>query len=188
MNVVRHAGPFFATILLLVGWTSPLEAQNAEGPIIMRSQGTIQWWAVDPRTGQAAFYGGDIVAICNEEPGGHDLVDLQVVHPPADLAQSVTARGEDVGASLWDHAPPFNPNLCADILSREGPLAVGTADLTWSGRIAVDWGNPDVTTPYGMAAHGTMRTPEGETLRVNSHFRCVYTGGNTKCTQGVQVR
>jgi hypothetical protein len=63
-------------VLLLVGlWSDGAHAQGATGPIMMRSEGSteLQCWIVDPTSGVAAFYGGDIVAICKEEPDAHDL-------------------------------------------------------------------------------------------------------------------
>lgn len=178
-------------LLMLVGvWAgSPLHAQDSPESVVMRSQNTITWWVVDSSSGLAMFYGGDIVKICSEEPEGYDLLEFHEVQQPNDVATNLVAKGDGIGASLWDHAPPFvMPRLCTDILSRNGPMATGTADLTFIGRFPATWSDPDVVAPYGLTASGTMTTPVGETLRVNARYRCVATGAKQRCTQGLTVR
>lgn len=186
----------FVVALLFTGaWPAIVASQTASGPVVMRSQGStvLQWWVVDPTSGVAAFYGGDIIAICNAAPGGHDLLDLQQVDIPDDAArENWLAKGDDIDASLWDHAPPFNAGLCADILAREGPMATGTARLTFTGNDISSFLDPDNrnTSTYGMNAHGTMRAPDGRTLRVNANYRCKWDGNDNRtvrCTQGVVV-
>jgi len=178
-----------AIVTLLAGaWAVGLTAQAPEGPVVMRSENLITWWVVDPTSGVAAFYGGDIIAICQEDPEGYDLLDFQNVSQPNEVARNLVAKGDDVGMSLWDHAPPFvGARLCADILARGTPMATGTADITITGRFPTTWADPDVTAPFGLAARGTLTTPEGETLNVTSHYRCVARGGEQRCTQGVVV-
>jgi hypothetical protein len=109
------------------------------------------------------------------------------VYDPQEVATMFEARGREIGASLWSHAPPFNARLCQDILSRKVPIATGTATMAATGRFPQTWGDPDVMTVYGVTAQGTMRTPQGETLRVNSHWRCQGDGPETRCAQGVVV-
>lgn len=176
-------------LLSAIANPGPLEAQASARSVVMRSEGIVTWWVVDPGTGQAAFYGGDIVAICRDDPDGYDLVDFHEMEAPGAVATTMVGRGSDVGASLWDHAPPFvMPRLCTDILSRGAPLAVGTANITMTGRFPVAWGDPDVVSPFGLTANGTMRTPGGETLRVHSQYRCVARSADMRCTQNVTVR
>lgn len=178
-------------LLLLVGVSagSPLHGQASPESVLMLSEDTITWWVVDSSSGLAMFYGGDIVKICSDDPEGYDLLAFQEVRQPNDVATNLVAKGEDIGASLWDHAPPFvMPRLCTDILSRSGPMATGTADLTLIGRFPTTWSDPDVVAPYGLTASGTMTTPDGETLRVNARYRCVARGAEQRCTQGVTVR
>jgi hypothetical protein len=186
------SGRCAAAVLLLVGlWSDGAHAQGATGPIMMRSEGSteLQWWIVDPTSGVAAFYGGDIVAICKEEPDAHDLVDLQELKAPAGIASNLLAQGKDIGASLWERAPTFSvPQLCRDILSQDTPLATGTAALTFTGRFPKIWNDPEVLSPYGMAAQGDMLTPDGESIGVNAHYRCVKNRERTRCTQGVTVK
>lgn len=184
-----------AGLLLAGAWPDVADAQSRSGPIVMRSANSsvLQWWIVDPGTGVAAFYGGDIVAICKAEPGAHDLLDLQEVDIPNDAnRRNSLFRGKRIGASLWDRAPPFNGRLCADILARGAPMATGTADLTFNGADLASFLDPDNrnASTYGMNAHGTMRAPDGQTLRVNAHYRCRWDGNDNRtlrCTQGVAV-
>jgi hypothetical protein len=164
-------------------------AQAAPGSVVMRSQNVITWWVVDPSTGLTAFYGGDIIAICNDNPDGYDLLDFQEAHAPNDIATNLVAKGKGIGASLWDHAPPFRmPALCQDILSRGAPKATGTADLTITGRFPVTWADPTVVSPFGMTARATMHTPDGQVIRVSSQYRCVSRGADMQCTQSVQAQ
>jgi hypothetical protein len=54
-------------------------------------------------------------------------VDIQ------DIRNNMVLSGKDVGASLWDHAPPFRvPALCRDILARGSPMASGTANVRFT--------------------------------------------------------
>lgn len=175
-----------AAILVFGAWTGVADAQAPSGPVVMRSENSavLQWWIVDPESGIAAFYGGDIVAICEAEPDAHDLLDLQEVQNPEDVVY--VAPGEGIGTSLWDRAPVFRvPGLCEDLLTRDGPMATGTADLMFTGRFPETWGDPST---YGMAARASMLTPEGDTLRVNAHYRCRWDGDSQRCTQGVVVK
>jgi hypothetical protein len=178
-----------ATLLLLFASYEAAAAQAPSGPVVVRSPNSsaFQVWIVDPGTGVAAFYGGDIVAICREEPDAHDLLDMTEVYDPQDLAMVFAAQGKDIGASLWDRAPPFNARLCQDILARGAPLATGTADVTSTGRFPQTWADPDVMGVYGLTAQGTMTTPQGETLRVNGHWRCQGRAPESRCTQGLVV-
>lgn len=177
---------------LIGGSAGTLEAQDPSGSVVMRSENIITWWVVDPSSGVAAFYGGDIIQICSDDPEGHDLLDFQEVHQPNEVAFALVAKGDDIGSSLWDHPPPFiMPRLCHDILSRDGPMATGTADITVSGRFITDWDAldaPGAVSTFGMTARGTMQTPDGATLRVDSRYRCAQGGGERRCTQGVDVR
>lgn len=176
-------------LMLVVAATDSLRAQESPRSVIMKSQNVITWWVVDEATGQAAFYGGDIVAICNDDPAGYDLLDFQEVQAPNEIATNLVAKGRDVGASLWDRAPPFvMPRLCHDILARGAPLAIGTADITITGRFPVTWADPDVVSPFGMTASGTMTTPDGAAVLVNAQYRCVTRGGEMRCTQNLSVR
>jgi hypothetical protein len=176
-------------LMLVVAGTDSLRAQEQPRSVIMRSQNVITWWVVDEATGQAAFYGGDIVAICSDDPAGYDLLEFQEVQAPNEIATNLVAKGRDVGASLWDRPPPFvMPRLCHDILARGAPMATGTADITITGRFPVTWADPDVVSPFGMTASGSMKTPEGATLRVNAQYRCVTRGGEMRCTQNLSVR
>lgn len=184
--------PAVAALFLWAMTQGTAVAQVGSGPVVMRSENSsaLQLWIVDPESGLAAFYGGDILAICRNEPDAHDLTDLQQVYDPQGMAVVFVEQGKDIGASLWEHAPPFVvPGLCQDILSRPGPIATGTADIVATGRWPADWSNPDpkVQTVYGATARGTMRTPDGETLRVNGHWRCQGGGATTRCTQGLAV-
>lgn len=188
-HIARGRTLVLATLLtgtLAVG----LAAQGPEGAVIMRSENHITWWVVDPSSGVAAFYGGDIIAICNEDPEGWDLLDFQDVSQPNDVARNLVAKGDDIGTSLWDHAPPFIvPRLCADILARGAPMAIGTSDITITGRFPTTWADPDVTAPFALSARGTLTTPDGETLDVTSRYHCVRSrSGERRCTQGVVVR
>lgn len=178
-----------ACLLLLAMAHAPATAQDASEPVVVRSEDSslFQVWVVDPESGLAAFFGGDIVAICRNEPDAHDLLDITEVYEPQELASVFAARGTDIGASLWDHAPPFNPRLCQDILAREGPIATGTASMASTGRFPRTWADPSVKTVYGITAQGTMQTTEGETLRVNAHWRCQGQSTDTRCSQGVVV-
>jgi hypothetical protein len=178
--------------LLLAGAVQGTAKAQVNGPVVIRSEDStvLQLWIVDPETGVAAFYGGDIIAICQNDPDGHNLTDLQTVYGPQELAEVFVQKGRNVGASLWDPAPPFVvPRLCQNILSRPGPVATGTADIVATGRWPTDWSDPDpkVQTVYGATARGTMRTPAGETLRVESHWRCRGWSTDTRCTEDVVV-
>lgn len=189
---MRTTVPIRPTVTALLLSAMAQGTAVAQGPVVMRSENSsaLQLWIVDPESGLAAFFGGDLLAICRGEPDAHDLTDLQQVYDPQEAAVAFVEQGQDIGASLWDHAPPFAvPALCQDILSRPGPMATGMADITATGRWPADWSNPDpkVQTVYGATARGTMRTPDGETLRVNGHWRCQGGGANTRCTQGLQV-
>lgn len=176
-------------LMLVVASTDSLGAQESPRSVIMHSKNVITWWVVDEATGQAAFYGGDIVAICSDDAAGYDLLDFQEVQAPNEIATNLVAKGSDVGASLWDRAPPFvMPRLCHDILARGAPLATGTADITITGRFPVTWADPDVVSPFGMTASGTMMTPDGATVRVHAQYRCVTRGGEMRCTQNLSVR
>jgi hypothetical protein len=171
------------------------QTPSRSGPIVMRSaeSSLLQWWTVDPQSGLAAFYGGDIVAICKNEPGAHDLLDLSTVDiPQRDTRSNTVAKGDDVGASLWEHAPPFNAHLCADILSRPGPIATGTAQVTATASDLESYLSADVKnrTTYGVMGRGTMNAPDGTVYRVTSHYRCTFggqTGARDRCVQGVEV-
>jgi hypothetical protein len=175
-------------LMLAVAVSDSLRAQESRS-VIMRSQNVITWWVVDEVSGQAAFYGGDIIAICRDDPAGYDLLEFQEVQAPNEIATNLVAQGRDVGASLWDRAPPFvMPRLCHDILARGAPMATGTADITITGRFPVTWADPDVVSPFGMTATGTMETREGATMRVNAQYRCVTRGGDMRCTQNLTVR
>lgn len=190
MRSVTLIRPAVTGLLLVAVAHGTAAAQNGTGPLVMRSENSsaLQVWIVDPESGLAAFYGGDLLAICRDEPGGHDLVDIQEVYDPQEMAKVFVEQGKDVGASLWDHAPPFVvPRLCQDILSRPGPMATGTANLTTSGRFPLSWTDPVGVTVYGMTARGTMSTPDGESLRVNGHWRCRGQGTDTHCTRGLVV-
>lgn len=187
----RSVGILQAVFLftLIGGSAGTLEAQDPSGSVVMRSENIITWWVVDPSSGVAASYCGDIIQICSDDPEGHDLLDFQVVDQPNEVAFALVAQGDDIGSSLWDHQPPFiMPRLCHDILSRDGPMATGTADLTVSGRFIEDWDAPGAVHPFGMTARGTMQTPDGATLHVDSRYRCVQKDGEMRCTQGVHVR
>lgn len=189
---MNHTPGIRSAIFLLVlagGSAGSLEAQGSQGSIVMRSQNVITWWVVDPSSGVAAFHGGDIIAICSGDPSGYDLLDFREVQAPNDVATNLVARGRSIGASLWDPAPPFvMPRLCHDILARGAPIAIGTADITITGRFPVTWADPDVVSPFGMTARATMQTPDGRSLQVNSHYRCVTKPPEMECTQGVTVR
>lgn len=190
MNRATPIRSALAGLFLLAAIPGTATAQG-DGPVVMRSENStvLQLWIVDPQSGLAAFYGGDILAICRNEPDGHDLTDLQSVYDPREAAQVFLQKGKNVRASLWESAPPFSPRLCQDILSRPGPMATGTADIVATGRWPTDWSDPDpnVQTVYGATANGTMTTSEGEVLRVNSHWRCRGWSTDTRCTQGVNV-
>lgn len=191
MRFVR-SGRCAAAVLLLVGlWSDGAHAQGVTGPIVMRSEGSteLQWWIVDPTSGVAAFYGGDIVAICKEEPDAYDLLDLHELKAPAGIASNLLAQGEGIGASLWGRAPTFSyPLLCRDILSQDAPMATGTAAVTFNGRFPETWNDSDVVSPYGMAAQGDMLTPDGQSIGVNAHYRCVKSRERTRCTQGITIK
>lgn len=187
---MRYAMRVLSVVMLLMLMaTDSLRAQESPRSVIMRSQNVITWWVVDEASGQAAFFGGDIVAICGDDPAGYSLLEFQEVQAPNEIATNLVAKGRDVGASLWDRAPPFvMPRLCQDILARDGPLATGTADITITGRFPVTWADPDVVSPFGMTAAGTMQKTDGSTLRVNAQYRCVTRGGDMRCTQNLSVR
>lgn len=185
--------PLFGSLLgglLLAGMAHGMAIAQSH-PIVMRSENStaLQLWMVDSETGRAAFYGGDIVAICRNDPDGHDLTDIQQVYDSQGLAQVFLQKGKNVRSSLWDPAPPFSPSLCREILSRPGPIATGTATIVGTGRWPVDWSNPDpkVQTVYGATASGSMQTDDGKTLRVQSHWRCRGWSTETQCTQDVVV-
>lgn len=175
------------SILVLCAAAAPLAAQQSS--VVLRSQTTIMWWVVDAETGRAAFFGGDIVALCDQDPEGYDLLEFQEVEQPNDVATQLVAHGDGIGTTLWEKAPTFSwpTALCRDVRAAE-PLAVGESDLTFSGRFPTKWADPEVTAPYGLTAQGTLRTPEGEELRLNARYRCVFRGGETRCTQGLTVR
>ncbi len=175
--------------MLVAAASGSLQAQEPPRSVIMRSQNVITWWVVDPASGRAAFYGGDIVAICRDDPDGYDLLDFQEAQAPNDLATNLVAKGSGIGASLWESPPPFvMPRLCHDILARGEPMARGTADITITGRFPVTWADPRVVSPFGMTASGTMLTPTGETLHVQSHYRCVWRDDAMRCTENVTIR
>lgn len=175
--------------LILAAAAGPLAAQPSSGSVIMRSQNTVTWWVVDEESGRAAFFGGDIVAICQQDPEGYDLLDFQEVEQPNDVATNLVARGDGIGTSLWAKAPTFaGAALCRDVLAAGEPLATGSSDLNIMARFPTTWAEADITMPYGMTARGTVWTPEGEEMSVNARFRCVSRSGETKCTQGLTVR
>lgn len=179
-------------VVLAFAVPEPSQAQSS-GAVIMRSEGHITWWVVDEASGQAAFFGGDIVAICNDSQDldGYDLLDFRTVTDPRNVAMVMQGSGDEVGTSLWASAPPFvGGRLCRDILSREGPVATGTSQIQVSGRFPVTWADPDVRNPFGMTAMGTLHTPGGSTLYLNAHYRCASTGEESEmsCTYGLDVR
>lgn len=177
-----------AALLLATVAAGPLEAQSSSGAVIMRSAGHITWWVVDSDSGTAAFFGGDIAAICSGDPSGYDLLDFREVTDPREVARTMQARGE-VGVSVWDSPPPFvMPRLCNDILSRDGPSAVGTAGVSISGRFPVTWADPDVTSPFGLSASGMVETTAGESLRLQAGYRCVTVDATMSCRQHLQIR
>jgi hypothetical protein len=192
----RHLVRWLAGLLFLVLPGQAAQGQSPSGAVIMKSKnsGLIQWWVVDPASGVAAFYGGDLLAICREEPDAHDLVDVMEVDIQ-DIRNNMVLSGKDVGASLWDHAPPFRvPGLCRDILARGSPMASGTANVRFTVADLEAMFDPTRENrhraSYGMTAQGLLTTPQGETLRVNAHYRCVAVAdqpGARRCTQGVKV-
>lgn len=186
------------TGVILLGLPVPgALAQAPTGPVVMKTRNStlLQWWIVDPQSGVAAFYGGDILAICREEPNAHDLLDLVEVDV-GDIRNNMIASGKEIGASLWDHAPPFRvPALCQDILARGTPMASGTADLVFTAADLEAMFDPTRENrhraAFGMTAQGQMRTPRGEDLRVNAHYRCTAVAdqpGAQRCVQGVEVK
>lgn len=179
-----------AVCLLLAGPLVPsLPAQNSSGAVVMRSEDVVTWWAVEEGTGRAAFFGGDVMEICTSGSAGYDLLDFQEVKAPNELATNLLARGDDVGASLWERAPRFAPGaMCQDILAMGLPIATGEARLTVVGRFPTSAGDASATSPYGVTARGTLRTPEGEEIDVDARLRCQSRENRQRCTQEVRVR
>jgi len=175
------------------------EAPDSSGPIVLRGayQG-LAWWIVDPGTGMAAFYGGDIQTICENDPNmfgaveGFSDVRYQVVEGPNDRWTDLE-RGDDVGASLWDGPPPFRlPQLCANILSRS-PVAVGTARVKLNvvnlGSDPAAHGRSVIT----FTGKGSFEKPDGESVSVQSSSTCSWPAGESidvvyDCRSRVDVR
>ena len=203
MQHSRHpaAGGRLAALITLSFWLVPTAAvpptqaadsPDATGPVVMLGeyQG-LAWWIVDPDSHVTAFYGGDIQAICRDDPmmfsAVKDFSYVKYVYLKAPTEKrrfNDLERGSDVAASLWDGPPPFVlPQLCADILARS-PIATGTAHVHLS---AVNVGNAPVPDARGrsvltFSGQGTMNKPDGTTIRVQSSSGCSWPTGESKDT------
>ena len=171
----------------LVFAAAPVFAQGpppTSGPFVVR--GTFDgadsdwWWGIaDVKRGYFSVHGVDVVSWCEGNPSGYNIWSFQDVNLPADegLVHALQ-KGDDVLTSVWPISV-LDDFFCIGILERGVPLAQGTVDMVFTDNDVWAWlFDHNRANAYGITGHGVLTAPDGERMRCNAGFRCVWQTGN----------
>lgn len=160
------------------------------GPNVIRIDGTGFFLiAIDPITGDGAFFGADLFEVCSGGTG-FDIFDTTIIFPPEDDNRVIElSRGKDLTASLWNPAPAS----CQDLNSGSATLiGTGKAHVVFNSNDELSFLNPKSVNhnAYGFNAQGWVENSDGEKLKVKAISRCVWDGidaNSLKCKNKVLV-
>ena len=118
-----------------------------------------------------AVYGIDPVELCQGGGEFEPVSVLQIQAPAAIEAIIHLVKADDMTVSVWEGAS------CSFILNNP-PVATGTVDMVSNDNDLLSFLNPETNraNAFAFSAHGSLRTPRGETVRFSAHSKCVWDG------------
>lgn len=157
-----------AIMLLLTSLATYADPPAESGPNVIRYDGGIGQFFIDPDAGTIAVLGGNVAEFCRG--GGLDVVSIMRVNVPQDTDRIKRLIRGEVEASVW----PFTTFDCS-LFTTTLPIAEGMVHISNNDNDLVSFlrDNKNINS-YGWKANGTMYSPTGERFQFNLIYHALF--------------